>query len=272
MWEKEEFTGKAVDSYVLVELDFPNGEEAKARVPNPERNEELRAKYGIEGFPTVLLMTVDGEVFGQSGYTGASPEDYLADVLEQQVEGKKALAKTKEIEALYEAAEDKMPVVKMAIAQLKELGDGIGGSTLAGIIRKGLELDPADEAGIKIDALGALLKSGQATGDEVAMAAEADPANEKGLLEAVTQHKLGTLQQLSDLEDFIAMADKLHATGKVHDKAVVRDCWVAAAFFCKQYLDRGEDAKAWAQRAKDMGDLDENQAAVVTDILGEDPS
>lgn len=272
MWEKEEFTGKAVDTYVLVSLDFPNGEEAKAAVPNPERNQELVEQYGIEGYPTVLLMTPEGEVFGRSGYTGATPEEYLEDVLTQRTEGKAALAKIKEIAAAFDTAEDKIPVVKKAIAQLKDLGDGIGAQTLATIVRKGLELDPEDKADIKISAFTALLASNQATVDESAAAAAADPANEHGLLEAVTAAKLNTLRELADLEDFLVAAGKLFDTGKVHDKEVVRDIYVASAFFCKQYLDKPEDAKSWAQRAKDMGDLNDRQKEVIKEILGEDPA
>jgi len=272
VWEKEEFTGKAVDSYILVSLDFPNGEEAKAAVPNPERNQELSEKYGIEGFPTVLLMTAQGEVFGKSGYTGSTPEEYLADVLEQQTKGKEALAKIKAIEVEFASAEDKMPIVKKAIQQLKDLGDGIGGETLAGIVRKGLTLDREDKAGIKIDALSALLASGQANHMEVEAAAKADPANEHGLLEVVTANKLKSLKELSDLEDFLVATEALFATGKVHDKEVVRECYVAAAFFCKQYLEKPEGAKTWATRAKELGDLNEQQTGVINDILGEDPS
>lgn len=272
MWEKEEFTGKAVDMYVLVSLDFPNGEEAKAAVPNPARNQELSELYGVEGYPTVLLMTAEGEVFGRSGYTGATPEEYLADVLTQRSEGKAALAKIKEIEAAFKAAEDKMPVVKKAITQLKELGDGIGAQTLAKIVRKGLELDPEDKASIKIDALTALLAAGQANAAEVSAAAAADPANEHGLLEAVTSNMLDNLRELSDLENFLVAATKLYDTGKVHDKVAVLDIYVASAFFCKQYLDKPEDATTWAQRATDMGDLSERQAEVVKDILGEEPA
>ena len=72
-------------------LDFPRAQEVKDKVPNPDRNKELQDKYEIRGFPTVLLMTADGEVFAQTGYKGMSPEDYLADVKDLRAKGKKAL-------------------------------------------------------------------------------------------------------------------------------------------------------------------------------------
>ena len=63
-----EFTTVAEKSFVLVALDYPSKEENKAKVPNPTRNEELRKKHDVRGFPTVLLMNVDGEVFASTGY------------------------------------------------------------------------------------------------------------------------------------------------------------------------------------------------------------
>jgi thioredoxin-related protein len=58
---------------VLVALDYPRDEAVKAKVPNPKRNQELLAKYDVQGYPTILLMTPDGDVFGQTGYSRADP-------------------------------------------------------------------------------------------------------------------------------------------------------------------------------------------------------
>lgn len=269
MWEQEEFSAHVGSDYILVSLDFPNGEEAKAKVPNPARNEELSAKYGIQGFPTVLLMTPEGEVFGRSGYTGASPADYLADVKKQRVEGKKALAEVKVLKTEFDQAEDKMAVVKKAITSLEELGDGVGGDVLANILRKGFEVDPEDKAGLKMAALKALFSSGQAGDAELAMATEADPKNEHGLMEQVVASALNSLQSLEDLEGFITKCDALAATGKVHDSETVGFLWVNAAYFCKEYLERPEDAKTWAKRAKGIEGLGEQEMEVINQILGE---
>ncbi|MGB0767609.1 MAG: hypothetical protein ACPGYV_07840, partial [Phycisphaeraceae bacterium] len=73
---------EAKKNWVLVALDFPRDEEIKAKVPNPERNKELQAKYGVRGFPTILLMTADGEVFGRTGYQAGGPEKYLEHMAE----------------------------------------------------------------------------------------------------------------------------------------------------------------------------------------------
>jgi len=62
------FDAGVKDHFILVALDFPRGEAAKKKVPNPARNNELQQKYGVRGFPTILLMGADGEVYGKTGY------------------------------------------------------------------------------------------------------------------------------------------------------------------------------------------------------------
>lgn len=272
MYEKDAFSAKVTEDYVLVVLDFPSGEEAKALVPNPERNDELKNQYGITGYPTVLLMTPEGEVFGRSGYTGATPEDYLADVVTQRTEGKAALAKIKEIHAEFEAAEDKMSVVKKAAGLLANLDGAPGAETLSAIVRKGFEIDPENKGGFKVDALKALLKSGQGNDADLAMAVEMDPANEHGLMEAVVSNAMDGLASLEDVKAFMTSADALFATGKVHDQELVSNFWLNAAFFCHQHLEKPAEAKVWAQRAKDLG-VDESAMELINEILDtEDPA
>jgi len=260
------FSSKVTTDYVLVSLDFPHGEEAKALVPNPERNAELQKKYGVTGYPTVLLMTPEGEVFGRSGYTGATPEDYLADVVAQRTEGKAALAKIKMIHEEFEAAADKMAVVKKASAMLADLNGAPGAETLSKIVRKGFELDPENKSDFKKSALLALLKSGQSNDADVAMATEMDPANEHGLMEAVVAHSMESLASLDDLENFLVATDALFATGKVHDQEMVSSFWLNAAYFCHKYLEKPAEAKVWAQRAKDLG-VDEEGMEIIKEIL-----
>src|SRR6187455_3462039 len=60
VFSHDDFLAAAQKDYVLVSLDYPHGEEAKAKVPNAARNDELAKQHKIGGFPTVLLMTADG--------------------------------------------------------------------------------------------------------------------------------------------------------------------------------------------------------------------
>jgi protein disulfide-isomerase len=57
VFDHQVFLDGVADQYVLVKLDFPRSDEAKAKVPNPDRNAELRDAHGVRGYPTILLMT-----------------------------------------------------------------------------------------------------------------------------------------------------------------------------------------------------------------------
>lgn len=56
VFSKTEFVTEASKNFVLVELDFPNGDPAMK-----ENNMPYAEKYRIEGFPTVILFTPEGD-------------------------------------------------------------------------------------------------------------------------------------------------------------------------------------------------------------------
>jgi thioredoxin-related protein len=58
VFTKKEFVDEASKKFVLVELDFPNGDKAVK-----EKNQPYAEKYNIEGFPTVILFTPEGKEF-----------------------------------------------------------------------------------------------------------------------------------------------------------------------------------------------------------------
>ena len=101
----EEFLTAAQEQYVLVKLDYPRSDEVKALVPNPRRNEELSSRYNISGFPTVLLMTADGDVFGQTGYQAGGPEAYVEHMGTLRSEGRPALQEVIDLAEAFEASE-----------------------------------------------------------------------------------------------------------------------------------------------------------------------
>lgn len=75
VFSKDEFKAYARDNVVLFLADFPS------RKPQPEetkkQNEILQQKYGIRGFPTVLLLDAEGKVLGRTGYQAGGPEKYV---------------------------------------------------------------------------------------------------------------------------------------------------------------------------------------------------
>ncbi|MBB5350427.1 thiol:disulfide interchange protein [Haloferula luteola] len=56
VFSKEDFVTKAAEDFILVELDFPRGDEAVT-----EKNKPYAEKYEIEGFPTVILFDKSGK-------------------------------------------------------------------------------------------------------------------------------------------------------------------------------------------------------------------
>jgi len=270
VFEHEAFLTPAMERFILVKLDFPNGEEAKAAVPNPERNDELQGKYKVGGFPTILLMTAEGEVFGQTGYQDMTPEEYVADLDKLSSEGKAALKQVKELVAEYAKAEDKLSIVKLAIDMLGKNADKPGADLIAGIARDIFTIDPENKHGLAVDTLLALVDAGLTTKDDYTLAQKYDPKNEQGLIEGFLKAALGSLGSLDDVAAFVDMADSFYALGNIKDKEFVGSAFTNAAYFCKQHLDRAEDAKTWAKRAKEVGDLDEETLKFLDSLLTPD--
>jgi len=71
----KEFSNYAKDNLILVNLDYPRS------IPQTEQtkayNQEMLQKYGIRGFPTVLLLDKNGNVLHQTGYRPGGPIEYI---------------------------------------------------------------------------------------------------------------------------------------------------------------------------------------------------
>jgi len=74
VFDTAEFRAWAAERVVLLEVDFP-------REPLPpqlaRQNERLQGRYGIEAFPTVLLLDGRGEKIGELGYVSGGPTVWL---------------------------------------------------------------------------------------------------------------------------------------------------------------------------------------------------
>ena len=89
VFSREAFKTFADKSLILFKADFPNRKPQSAAIK--KQNEGLQAKYGIRGYPTILLLDAGGNVLAQTGYQPGGAEGYvqhLTDLLKKQEETK----------------------------------------------------------------------------------------------------------------------------------------------------------------------------------------
>lgn len=75
VFSTETFKEYAAENLVLFLADFPRGKEQSDSVK--EQNQKLAEKYGVRGFPTVLLLDENGDVLARTGYQRGGAESYI---------------------------------------------------------------------------------------------------------------------------------------------------------------------------------------------------
>ena len=71
-----EFQNYASRNLILVKLDFPRKRPQTEALK--KQNEQLAQKYGIQGFPTIIVLNGQGEKLGELGYMEGGPSPFLA--------------------------------------------------------------------------------------------------------------------------------------------------------------------------------------------------
>ena len=75
--DTKEFQEYAAKNVVLVELDYPNKKEQSTDLK--KANADLKKKYKVNGFPTLVVLDKDGKEIGrQVGYSKGGPEAFIA--------------------------------------------------------------------------------------------------------------------------------------------------------------------------------------------------
>ena len=80
VFSKSEFKAYAKENVVLFLADFPNSKPQSAEIK--AQNKKLSNQYGIQGFPTVLLLNADGSVINKTGYQRGGAAAYVEHIKE----------------------------------------------------------------------------------------------------------------------------------------------------------------------------------------------
>ncbi|WP_372807304.1 thioredoxin family protein [Pontiella sp.] len=92
VFSKDEFKAYAKENLVLVLADFPRDKSNQSEALIKQNN-ELAKKYGVRGFPTVFLLSPEGEIVAKTGYRDGGPEAYVKHIQQLIADGTKAAAK-----------------------------------------------------------------------------------------------------------------------------------------------------------------------------------
>jgi protein disulfide-isomerase len=76
VFDEPAFAAYAKESLILVELDFPKG---KPQTPQLRAaNEALARKFGVRGFPTIIVLDANGNKLLQGGYAPGGAANYVS--------------------------------------------------------------------------------------------------------------------------------------------------------------------------------------------------
>jgi protein disulfide-isomerase len=75
VFSKSEFEQYADDNLILVKIDFPRNIEQST--DTKMYNNQLAQRFGIEGFPTILLFNPQGQLVLKTGYQEGGPTAYI---------------------------------------------------------------------------------------------------------------------------------------------------------------------------------------------------
>ncbi len=75
VFSQEEFKEYAVENLLLVKVDFPRS------IPQSNQtksyNQSLAHKFGVQGFPTIIIINSQGNPVAKTGYQAGGPLNYI---------------------------------------------------------------------------------------------------------------------------------------------------------------------------------------------------
>lgn len=169
VFKHDAFKDGVKDKFVLVELDFPQDKSGQSEGVQ-KQNRELAEKYGIEGFPTILLADEQGRPFAATGYQAGGPVEYvkhLDTLLEKRKARDEGLAAAEKLEGPAKAK------ALLDVIQGLELGDEAISGFYGGVVEDIRKSDPEDTTGF-VKQLAAKEKMAKFEGELNALAEKGD--------------------------------------------------------------------------------------------------
>jgi protein disulfide-isomerase len=75
VFSTDEFRKWAKENVVLLTVDFPRGRKLDDKLI--KQNEELKNKYAIKGYPTIVFFDSEGQELGRTGYAEGGPAKWI---------------------------------------------------------------------------------------------------------------------------------------------------------------------------------------------------
>ena len=142
VFDLDAFKAAGPKNFVLVEIDFPNNK-SKLSKETQEQNAKLQTKFGIQGFPSIILADAQGRPYAKTGYQPGGPEKYLPHLDELRA------VKAKRDEQWKKAGGAQgVEKAKFLAAGLKVLDEDIVAQHYSKVIAEITALDPKDETGM----------------------------------------------------------------------------------------------------------------------------
>lgn len=143
VFSQQTFKDGVTDKFILVKLDFPN-DKSKLTEATLKQNDQLRQKYSIEAFPSIILTDASGKPYAITGYLPGGPESYLKHL--DELRAKKGRA----TEALKSAVSSEgVPKARLLAGMLNDMNltKGMMETFYADVIEQIKTADPDDTVG-----------------------------------------------------------------------------------------------------------------------------
>ncbi len=142
VFSKDAFKQEAPKHFVLVEVDFPQGKEQAEELR--KQNEKLQQKYGIEGFPSIVLADAGGRPYAVTGYEAGGAAKYVDHLAELRKLREKRDAAFKKA-----AAAEGVEKAKLITEALSEMEPHLVHTFYSREIDEAIAADKEDVTGVK---------------------------------------------------------------------------------------------------------------------------